>query len=278
MNSGPIIHNVILFGEAGSGKSSLVNMIVGEPVAKTSNAAGGCTFQNEVYIAKLGNTTFQIYDTAGLNEGEQGRVPHWKSIHNLYTLIRELNGVSLLVYCMRGRIKENAMANWTLFNKVICGEKVPIIAVVTGLEEEDDPDEWWRREENKDLFRRHQMNPKAVVCVVSFRGKRNEHAEIYIKSQEKLRRLIKTMCLRRPWQEEKDKWFANIYQIVYTTGLCFVVRDRLDYSAQMRTLIAQFVQETGMKEDDCEKLESTLLKAEKKLRKSNRFKITSKGG
>jgi len=271
-------HNIILFGEAGSGKSSLVNMIVGELVAKASNAAGGCTFQNEAYHARFHNTDFRIYDTAGLNEGEQGRVPHWKSIHNLYTLIRELDGISLLVYCMRGRIKENAMANWTLFNKVICGEKVPIIAVVTGLEEEEDPDDWWRREENKDLFRRHRMHPVSVVCVVSFRGKRDEHADTYANSQTKLRKVIKGRLLRRPWQEDKDKWFANIYENVYTTGLCFVPRDRLDYSAQMRTVVAQFVKETGMKEDDCEKLESTLLKAEKKLRKKGRFKITSKRG
>jgi hypothetical protein len=45
---------------------------------------------------------------------------------------------------MRGRVKENAKANWILFNKVICGEKVPIIAVVTGLETYDNPDDWWR--------------------------------------------------------------------------------------------------------------------------------------
>lgn len=271
------VHNVILFGEAGSGKSSIVNMIVGKPVARTSNSAGGCTFESEVYDANFHDNSFRIHDTAGLNEGEQGRIPHWMAIQNLYTLIRQLDGVSLLIYCMRGRIKENAMANWKLFNKIICGEKVPIIAVVTGLEEEENPDDWWEREENKDLFRRHQMNPRAVVCVVSFRGKRNQHEDIYIASQEKLRRIIKDKRLRKPWLEEKDKWFATIYENVYTTE-CFVARDRLDYSAQMRNLIAQFVDETGMEEDDCEKLESTLLKAEKKLRKTTRFKIPSRWG
>ena len=91
----------------------------------------------------------------------------------------------------RARIMADVIANWT-FNKVICGEKVPIIIVVTGLEHENDPDDWSRREENKELRRRHQMNPKAVACVVSFRGKQNEHADnIYIKSQDKLRMLSK---------------------------------------------------------------------------------------
>ena len=271
------IHNVILFGESGSGKSSLVNMIVGEPVAKTSDAVGVCTLQNEVYNSNFHNTAFRIHDTAGLNEGEQGRVPHWKSIHNLYTLIRQLDSISLLVYCMRGRIKENAMANWTLFNTVICGEKVPIITVVTGLEEEGDyPDDWWLREENKNLFRMYQMNPKAVVCVASIRGKWNEYADIYIKSQDKLRRVIKDECLQRPWEEEKDEWFANAYENVYTSG--FVARIRLEFSTIMRIAVDQFFKETGMKEDDREKLESTLLEAEKKWRKSNRSRIPPKRG
>ena len=271
-------HNIILFGEAGSGKSSLVNMIVGDPVAKASNSAGGCTFQNEAHIAIFHDTTFRIHDTAGLNEGEQGRVPHWKSIHNLYTLIRQLDGISLLIYCMRGRIKENMMANWTLFNKVICGENVPIITVVTGLEEEEDPDNWWQREENKDLFRRHQMNPEAVGCVVSFRGKRDEHKDLYNTSQDKLRMLIKDKHIQPPWKEDKDIWFANIYENVYNAGLWFLGHKRLDYSDKMRTSIAQFVEETGMNEEDREKLESTLLKAEGKFQKRNGFKIPFKRG
>jgi predicted GTPase len=92
------MHNIILFGEAGSGKSSLVNMIVGGDVARVSGAAEICTFKSEAYDATIANTTYKIYDTAGLNEGDQGRVPHWKSIQELYTLIRELDGISLLIY------------------------------------------------------------------------------------------------------------------------------------------------------------------------------------
>src|SRR6266545_8330290 len=155
-------------------------------------------------------------------------------------LIRELDGVSLLIYCMRGRIKENATTNWTLFNKIICGGQVPIISVVTGLEEEDDPDDWWKRRENRELFRRHKMIPNAVGCVVSFLGKRNEHTDIYIKSQDKLRRLIEDNHLQQPWLEEKEEWFAKLYGKVYTTGFCFAGRTRPEYSAIMHSLIVTF--------------------------------------
>jgi len=261
-------HNIILFGEAGSGKSSLVNMIVGQDVARVSGSAEGCTFKNDAYLTIIANTTFKIYDTAGLNEGDQGRVPHWKAIQELYTLIRQLDGVSLLIYCMRGRVKENARANWLLFNKVICAEKVPIIAVVTGLETYDNPDDWWRDEGNQKVFNRNGIKPKAVGCVVSFAGNKKEHQDIYNDSQQKLLKLITKHCLREPWRKEKEKWLANIYQETFYTDLCLFSRSRLDYSNQMRETIGKFIEESGLKNEDPKKLEDTLLKAETKFRKT----------
>ena len=245
-------------------------MIVGKEVAKVSDGGGSCTFQNAAYETVIGNSTFVIYDTAGLNEGDQGRVPHWSAIRELYTLIRQLDGVSLLVYCMRGRVKENAKANWNLFNKVICGEKVPIIAIMTGLEGRKDPDEWWKTPGNKEAFRRHQINPRAVGCVVSVRGIHDEYQELYAKSRSKLHDLVQEHYLRRPWTEEKDDWLAAIYQTIYTTRLCFRTRSRLEYSDRMRIVIDEYVKEAGMPKEDSEKLNEVLLAAEKKWRKGRR--------
>src|SRR5260370_22731600 len=129
-----------MFGEVGSGTSSIHNMIVGQNVAEVSMGIVQGTLQPERYEAFIDDTCFNIYDTVGLNEGERGRVPHWKAVHQLYTLIRTLDGVSLLVYCIRGRISGGARADWTLFSKVVCDRKVPIIAVETGLEEVEDFD------------------------------------------------------------------------------------------------------------------------------------------
>jgi GTP-binding protein EngB required for normal cell division len=261
------MHNIILFGEAGSGKSSLVNMIVGKDVAKTSDSADGTTFKNDVYAATIADTTFNIYDTVGLNEGDQGRVPHWKAVQQLYTLIRQLDGVSLLIYCMRPRVKENAKANWILFHKVICQKKVPIVAVVTGLENRDDPDDWGRDRRNRDALKRNGMNPRDIACVVSFAGRQKEHERVYVDSQAKLRNLITAHYRREPWGEEKDKWIASIYRDVYTTSLCFGPQSRPEFTKSMRGTIRQLIEETGMKEEDSKKLEATLLKAEKKFRK-----------
>jgi len=242
-------------------------MIVGKDVAKVSGTAEGCTPKNEAYEATIGNATFTIYDTTGLNEGDQGRVPHWEAIRGLYTLIRQLDGVSLLVCCMRGRVRENTSFNWVLFNKVICGEKVPIVAVVTGLETYGDPDDWWRTDDNRNAFKKNGMTPKDVGCVVSYQGRQNEYAEIYAKSQAKVRGLIAGNYLREPWSEEKDKWFAKIYHNIFTIRLCFLSRNRLDYSNRMRNLISELIKATDMEKEDVETLEATLLNAEKEFRK-----------
>jgi len=236
-------------------------MIVGKNVARTSNGAGGCTLEDQHYEANINNNTFRIYDTIGLNQAEQGRIPHWVAIESLYTLIRQLDGLSLLIYCIRRNVDEMAEANWTLFNKVVCGGKVPIIAVMTGLEDEDDQDDWWRREDNQETFRKHHIEPRAIGCVVSSRGKRNENAHVYAKSQNKLRRLIKDNHLQQPWREEKVNWFSNIYQSVSSTGFLSFSRDRLEYSATIRILIAEYVKEKGliMKEEDPAKLEAIIL-------------------
>jgi len=260
-------HNVILFGEAGAGKSSVVNMIVGKAVAKVSSALRGCTFKNDAYEAIIGDKRYVIYDTAGLNEGEQGRVPHWEAIKELYTLIRELDGVSLLVYCMRGRVRENSKANWDLFNKVICGGNVPAIAIVTGLDDHRDPNDLFKWDEiYLDLLKKNGMEPRHVGCFVWIRGKTNQYAESYAESKFKVRNLVARHC-QMPWSEEKEKWFAAMYSEVYESGFVRSTRKQLDYSTQMRDALDEFIRETRMKQEDTEKLRATLLKAEKRYRR-----------
>jgi hypothetical protein len=78
-------------------------MLIGDDDVRASNGVQGCTFKRECYETRLGGTDL------------------------LYALIRELDGVSLLVYRLKGRAKGNTEANWILFNKIICAEKEPII-------------------------------------------------------------------------------------------------------------------------------------------------------
>ena len=245
-------------------------MIAGQETAKVSSSPVGCTFEHERHEAIIDGVPFNIYDTSGLNEGEQGRVPHWEAINQLYTLIRTLEGVSLLIYCMRGRIKENARANWILFSKVLCDKKVPVIAVETGLENEEDLDE--RRFLLGRALERYGIVPGGIACVVAVRGKRREHEERYNLSQRQLRHLIMRSYRRQPWSMTTDDWIGHIYKTTYTTKLCLFSDVRVEFAMEATTMVDEFVAETGMKKEESEKLKSTLLNAEKKLRRRLPFR------
>src|ERR1700691_3918235 len=136
MTTDTLRNDVVVFGEAGVGKSSVINMLARRLVAQPSSGAKGCTFQcqkHPVDIDKIPKSV-NLWETSGLN-GEEGESAAKQAIINLLELIRSWeNGISLLVYCVRGpRVKESTVHNYQIFYQALCQEKVPIVLVVTGL-------------------------------------------------------------------------------------------------------------------------------------------------
>ncbi|TFK35910.1 hypothetical protein BDQ12DRAFT_699908 [Crucibulum laeve] len=217
--------NVVVFGESGAGKSSLINMISESPnLAPISSDARGCTFNSSPYNVTLAGKLFKLHDTAGLDEGEGGRVPKSDAIVKLYSLIKSLDaGVSLLIFCMRGpRIKDAAHKNWRLFHEIICQNQVPIAIAITGLEAEEDMDEWWPK--NKGAFQAYGMNPAGVACITATRGKRNKNGSYkfddeYEESKLKVWKLIRSHHLERPWRVAPVQWFRQIVSTVAGEGI-----------------------------------------------------------
>src|SRR6266545_72169 len=111
-------------------------MLMGGEVARAASDARGVTLDSQAYDFSMQGVPYCIHDTAGLNEGEGGRVPSRDAIAKLYWLLNGLEtGVSLLVLCIRApRIKEHVKFNWILFHEIICQKKVPIVILITGLE------------------------------------------------------------------------------------------------------------------------------------------------
>ena len=217
--------NVIVFGETGAGKSSLVNLIAGHSLAQVSSRCVGCTFQSTHYTVSIGGgVQINLYDTAGLEEGQGGTVSNHDAIVKLYTLLRRLeNGVSLLIFCMRGpRIKESCVKNWRLFREIICQKCVPIVLAVTGLENEaDGMDNWWTQ--NEGHFTKYEMHPNGVACITATRGRKRPNGrhlfdEEYTESQTKIRNAIRTAHLRNPWRVPAAEWFKEIIEVSYTSG------------------------------------------------------------
>jgi hypothetical protein len=198
------------------GKSSLINMITEATSAAVSNAAVGCTFESAPYDAELCGRKYRLWDTAGLNEGERGNVPADRAIESLQTLVQSLKdgGVSLLVYCIRGsRLRDIIKINYDLFHKIICGGNVPIVVVITGLENEEDMEDWWK--DNAEDFFLRGMSFSAHACVTTTKGKvmrggQHMFEAEYRRSVGLVREIIASRCAKRPWTPDSSTWLGNI--------------------------------------------------------------------
>jgi len=240
-------------------------MLIGHEGAKVSNGPVGCTFESECYETRIDSMPYSIHDTVGLNEGDEGRVPHWKAIQGLYTLIRKLDSVSLLIFCIRGRIRDNAHANWLFFFDAICDKKVPVVVVSTCWEQEENLEEAERQ--LREALKKYSMDPKAVACVVSIWGRNNEHEEKYTQSQEKLRKLTMRWCMTEPWSKDKDEWFAQLYQRAFDLKLCLFAKTRLQFVEGIRLPFQEFKKNGNLEQSDIDKLTKNLLQAEKRVLK-----------
>lgn len=206
------VHNVVVFGETGAGKSSVINMIAGRQVAATSSRATGCTFESKPYPVDLGGMSVTLWDTAGLNEGEVGTVAAKDAIVNLYKLLRSLeSGLSLLIYCIRGRIKASTVKNYAMFYHGLCQQNIPIVLVVTGLELESSMDSWWTV--NKGEFRKQEMYFNGYACITATKGKLGPHGftfeREYEESKDKVVKLIRDRCRPVPWKMKTSLWMIK---------------------------------------------------------------------
>jgi predicted GTPase len=170
-------------------------MLMGEPVAAVSNQAVGCTYESTKFRATIAGKEVMLYDTAGLNEAEAGTVSPEQAIENLQSLVTELKTVNLLVYCIRGtRFRKIVADNYNIFCKTICGSdrKVPVVLVITGLENEENMDDWW--EYNKVDF--DEMEFRGHACITATRGRAYRDApgyifqDLYDTSKEKVMQLL----------------------------------------------------------------------------------------
>jgi len=159
--------NIILFGETGVGKSSVINLIAGRQIAETSPDVRGCTMSFKPYTFPVGGRTFHIWDTVGLEEPEMGVNGYLPAIEQACDLIHHLTskgGVDLLLFCMRGnRVTATTQSNYRLFYEVLCRSQVPIALIITHLERETLMEGWWER--NMDSLEKYGIKAAGHACV-----------------------------------------------------------------------------------------------------------------
>ena len=178
-----------------------------ENTAQVSSGHLGCTTESKSYDIRKGDRTYTFWDTCGLNEGEEGNVPPMKAMESLVKQVRVI-GISLIIYCVRGRFTNIVGQNYKWFCWKVCKGKVPVLLVVTGLEGED-KDEWWT--ENKVYIEHLELSFAGHACVTTSKGMNNRYEDEYLVSAAKVWKLVEENRNRTPWTIS-PKWYKIFFR------------------------------------------------------------------
>ncbi|KIJ60460.1 hypothetical protein HYDPIDRAFT_98610 [Hydnomerulius pinastri MD-312] len=180
---------VVVFGESGVGKSSIVNAIAGFRLAKTFNDAENDAIQSQLYDVTLASGVgVHLWDTLGLDRARMvGDSSPDAGEKHLESLVQNptsgLGDLDLLIFCIRGNRISRSLVN-TYNNVKSRAGQVPIALVINGLEKEDDMDRWWTR--NERALHERGILCDAHVCVTTLESHSDPKVQARIDISRKL--------------------------------------------------------------------------------------------
>lgn len=162
--------NVLVLGNSGVGKSTLINAVIGDDIAKTSFGTRGTTEELAIYGSPA--VPFQVIDSIGF---EPSPIKSLRAIHAVRKWSRmsakagnENSRINVIWFCVDGtaaKLFPETVRN--LSNSVAMWKSVPIIAVITKSYSQSD------RARNIEMVRqafrgqRVERNLRAIVPVVA---------------------------------------------------------------------------------------------------------------
>ncbi|KAG2153907.1 P-loop containing nucleoside triphosphate hydrolase protein [Suillus clintonianus] len=205
---------VVLFGQSGVGKSSLVNLMAEKDVAATSAGMQRCTLKWAEHVISFGGDSYTVFDTVGLEEPQLGIKEYLETVENSYRLVKELDargGIDLLLFCIRaGRVTATLQSNYRLFHEFLCEKKVPIVLAITNLEREKRMEDWWDKEHHH--FDRYDINVAGHACITAANDLDGRHKDLYEQSRTTIRKIVQehTADGQKPTWTGGDNLFVSL--------------------------------------------------------------------
>ncbi|KAG1844166.1 hypothetical protein DFJ58DRAFT_731285 [Suillus subalutaceus] len=192
-----LTRNIVIFGETGAGKSSVINLMAGQQIAHISPDSHRCTLHwTEYPIIFENGSRYKVFDTVGLEEPRIQTQDYLTAISNAYGLIntlKERGGIDLLLFCIRGgRVTGTMQSNYRLFFEFLCEEKVPLALVITNLEREINMEDWYTR--NAGHLEKHNIRSAGHACITAANLLDGRHREKYEESRGILCRVVEAHC------------------------------------------------------------------------------------
>ncbi len=255
-NKEPI--RVLVFGETGTGKTSLCNELSGEK-KPVSNQAIGVTFQSQNYLPFIyHNESYIITDTVGLNESDKGTVRATESFKNLLNLIKQSkSGFNIIVHIARGRITKSLFDNYKFFVETIMQNKVPVILVQTACENIEPMSLWV--EENKHFYEDQGLNYKCILATCFAETQipdfKPRYDRLRFESRELVLTNIEKYALDRPFIIYKDSKSLVRFTKKLWNGLCefFEIKS---WKVSINKSLYELLRRMGFSEDEANDITS----------------------
>ena len=145
------VNRILVIGQTGAGKSSLINLLAGKKMAAVCDSAKGCTFKFEMYQVEYDGGFFELIDTVGLNEGSNGTVTQKDAMKMLIKFIKgNRRGFNCVLFVMpKGRLTDSFEKNHMLFYRTLLDGNTPALLFVGHCEADEPTDKWFQDLDNQ---------------------------------------------------------------------------------------------------------------------------------